>query len=134
MPISPAAIRRLQPQLQSFLQEYLDWVAETERRGESREESFYPCLLDLFRVYAGHRGRRDLQVTQLPRKRRDCLLDFQIRRGERIGGHVEGKGPVSNLGLMAESAQVKRDRLAFPNLLLTNFCQVQLYRADLLAA
>jgi hypothetical protein len=137
MPTSPGAIRRLQPRSQDFhgfLGDYLDRIADIERRGEGREESFYPCLLDLFQAYAEHRGRRDFHATQLPRKTRECLLDFQVRRGERIAGYVEAKRPSANLDLIAESAQVERYRAAFPNLLLTNFREFRLYRGDLLAA
>ena len=73
-------------------------------------------------------------LIQLPRKTRDCLLDFQVLRGERIAGYVEAKRPAADLDLIAESEQLKRYRAAFPNLLLTNFRELRLYRGDLLAA
>ncbi|HYX24586.1 MAG TPA: type ISP restriction/modification enzyme, partial [Thermoanaerobaculia bacterium] len=107
---------------------YLDRIFETERRGESREESFYPHLLDLFEWYGEERGRRDLAVTLIPRKTRECLLDFQVRRGERIAGYVEAKRPSANLDAVAESPQVRRYRETFPNLVLTNFRELRLYR------
>jgi hypothetical protein len=134
MATSPAALRHRDPQLQELLQEYLDRVAEMEGRGEAREESFYPLLLGLFKGYAEHRGRGDLRVLQLPRKTGDCLLDFQVWRGGRIAGYVEAKRPAAELGAVAESAQVRRYRAAFPNLLLTNFRELRLYRGELLAA
>lgn len=129
--VHSAGLRRLQPQFLERLHDYLERVAETERRGESREESFYPHLLDLFAAYAEHRDRHDLRITQLPRKTQDCLLDFQVRRGARIVGYVEAKRPSANLDLVAESVQVKRYRAAFPNLLLTNFRELRLYRGNL---
>jgi hypothetical protein len=129
-----SAIRRLQPHFQERLHDYLDRIADLERRGEAREESFYPCLLGLFEGYAEHRGRADLQLTQLPRKTQDCLLDLQVRRGTGIVGYVEAKRPRANLDLIAESAQVRRYRTVFPNLLLTNFRELRLYRGKLLAA
>ncbi|HEY0512557.1 MAG TPA: type ISP restriction/modification enzyme [Thermoanaerobaculia bacterium] len=134
MRIPPAAIRRLHPQPAEFLQDYLDRIVETERQGEAREESFYPLLLDLFEWYGERRGRSDLRTTQLPRKARDCFLDIQVRRGARIAGYVEAKPPGANLDLEAESGQLRRYRSAFPNLLLTNFRELRLYRGDLLAA
>lgn len=109
---------------------YLERIWDTERRGEAREESFYPHLLDLFEWYGEHRGRRDLGVTMIPRKTRDCLLDFQVRRGEAIAGYVEAKRPGTNLEPVAESEQLKRYRAAFPNLLLTNFREFWLCRGD----
>jgi type ISP restriction-modification system protein/N-6 DNA methylase len=112
---------------------YLDRIYDRERRGESREESFYPELLDLFAWYAEERGRKDLRVTLIPRKTQECLLDFQVRRGERIAGYVEAKRPPANLDIIAESEQLRRYRKTFPNLLLTNFREFQLYRAGELA-
>jgi hypothetical protein len=134
MPTSPAAIRHLVPQLCELLYNYLDRIAETERRGEAREESFYPHLKWLFEGYAEHRGWRDLDVLILPRKTLDCLFDFQVRRGGRIAGYIEAKRPEIDLGSVADSAQLKRYRSAFPNLLLTNFRELRLYRGETMAA
>ncbi len=107
---------------------YLDRVFETERQGEAREESFYPHLVDLFEWYGEHRGLRDLRVTMIPRKTESCLLDFQVRRGARITGYVEAKRPGADLLQEGEGEQVRRYRRTFPNLLLTNFREVWLYR------
>ena len=134
MPTSRAAIRRLHPQSPEFPHGYLDRLAETERRGEAREESFYPHLIELFDGYAERRGVSDLRVMMLPRKTRDCLLDFQVRRGERIAGYVEAKRPGTDLDRSADTEQVERYRLAFPNLLLTNFRELRLYRGKEMAA
>jgi hypothetical protein len=134
MPASLAAIRRLPPQPRELLHGYLDRIAETERRGEAREESFYPHLKQLFEGYAEHRGWRDLDVMILPRKTQDCLFDFQVRRGERIVGYIEAKRPDVDLGAVDGSPQLKRYRAAFPNLLLTNFREMRLYRGDVAAA
>src|SRR4051794_41459523 len=134
MTTSPAALRRRDPQLRELLREYLDRVAGMEQRGEAREESFYPLLLDLFEGYAEHRGRGDLRVLQLPRKAQECLLDFQVWRGGRIAGYVEAKRPAADLGAAADSAPGKRYPAAFPNLPLTQFRELRLYRRQLLAA
>ncbi|HKI05440.1 MAG TPA: type ISP restriction/modification enzyme [Thermoanaerobaculia bacterium] len=113
---------------------YLDRIFDMERRGEAREESFYPHLLDLFEWYGEHRGRLDLGVTLIPRKTGDCLLDFQVRRGETIAGYVEAKRPGTDLDRIAGSEQLERYRRTFPNLLLTNFREFRLYRGETLAA
>jgi hypothetical protein len=134
MPTSRAAIRRLHTQPLDLLHEYLELIARMERSGEAREESFYPYLLDLFAGYAEHRGRHDLHIMVLPRRTRDCLLDFQVRRGERTAGYVEAKRPGTDLDRTADSEQVRRYCSAFPNLLLTDFREFRLYRGNDLAA
>jgi hypothetical protein len=134
MPTSRAAIRRLQPQPLEFPHEYLERIARMEQSGEAREESFYPHLIELFDGYAERRGASDLRVMMLPRKTRDCLLDFQVRRGERIAGYIEAKRPGTDLDRSANTEQVERYRLAFPNLLLTNFRELRLYRGKEMAA
>ena len=128
MPTSPDANRRLQPQPLALFHDYLERIAGIERRGGAREESFYPELGRLLEEYAGHRGWRDLQVLILPRKTEDCLLDLQVRRGEGIVGYVEAKRPGWDLNRTVETDQLQRYCSAFPNLLLTNFREVRLYR------
>ena len=110
------------------LRSYLDRIYDRERRGESREEGFYPDLLDLFEWFAKERGLEDLRVIQIPPKIEDCLLDFQAWRGERIAGYVEAKRPGTNLDSVEGSEQLQRYRKTFPNLLLTNFREFRLYR------
>jgi hypothetical protein len=134
MPISPAAIRALQPRLPERVHDYLERISWLERQGEAREESFYPELVYLLKGYAEHRGLRDLGILTLPRKTEDCLLDLQVRRGEAIVGYVEAKRSGKNLDRVAETDQLKRYRAAFPNLLLTNFRELRLYRGKELAA
>jgi hypothetical protein len=107
---------------------YLDRIHDRERRGESREESFYPDLLDLLKWFEEERGLADLRVTLIPRKTEGCLLDFQVWRGERIAGYVEAKGPGTNLDEIEGSKQLERYRRTFPNLILTNFREFRLYR------
>jgi hypothetical protein len=107
---------------------YLDRIFDAERRGESREESFYRHLLDLFEWYAEDRGLADLRVILIPRKTEECLLDFQVWRGERIAGYVEAKRPGTNLDPVEGSEQLQRYRRTFPNLILTNFREFRLYR------
>src|SRR4029079_6989982 len=78
--------------------------------------------------YGEERGRRDLRVTLIPRQTEDCLLDFQVRRGDGIAGYMEAKRLSAHLDPVAESEQVRRYRETFPNLILTNFRELRLYR------
>src|SRR3954469_23772453 len=134
MPTSLAAIGPLQPQLAELFHGYLERVSGMERRGEAREESFYPLFADLLEAYAESQGWRGLRVLILPRKANGCLLDLQVRRGEGIAGYVEAKPPGTDLTRSAETEQLQRYRSAFPNLLLTNFRELRLYRGRELAA
>ncbi len=134
MSILPAATYPLSARFPDQVRDYLERISGMDRLGEAREESFYPELADLLRGYAEHRGLRDLGVLILPRKTDDCLLDLQVRRGEAIVGYVEAKRPGTDLGPVAETDQLKRYRAAFPNLLLTNFRELRLYRGNELAA
>lgn len=117
-----------------MLLDYQERVSATQRRGDDREESYYPHLLDLLLCCAAHRGRSDVHVTMIPRKTGSCLLDFQVWRGHRIAGYVEAKRPGTNLDLAAESEQLRRYRDTFPNLLLTDFRELRLYRGSDLVA
>ena len=111
-----------------MLLDYLEQVYEMERRGDGREESFYLYLRDLLRRYARYR-RREINVTVIPRKTEDCLLDLQVRgKDQRIIGYVEAKLPGTNLDAAEKSEQVKRYLRTFPNLILTNFYELRLFR------
>lgn len=113
---------------------YLDCLRETERRGDAREESFYSCMEGLLDWFAEHRGWRDVHVTTIPRGSGALRLDLQVWRGARIVGYVEAKRPGADLDRIAESEQVRRYREQLPNLLLTNFHEIRLYRGKPLAA
>jgi hypothetical protein len=112
---------------------YLARVAERMARGDAREESFYPCFGELLRACGKLLGR-SLDVTQIPRKTEECLLDFQIWNGGRVAGYVEAKAPGTDLAAAAGSAQLLRYRKTFPNLLLTNFREIRLFRNGALEA
>src|SRR5262245_45715006 len=112
----------------AMLLDYLEQVYEMERRGDAREESFYLYLRDLLRCYARYRGR-EIDVTVIPRKTKDCLLDLQVRgENQRILGYVEAKLPGTNLDTAEKSEQVERYLQTFPNLILTNFYELRLFR------
>jgi hypothetical protein len=114
-------------QPRSILAGYLESLAAVEVRGDAREESFYPSLVELLTRC----GPPDLHVTTIPRKSEGCSLDFQVWRGRhRLAGYIEAKRPSADLERAEESEQVRRYRRTFPNLLLTNFRELRLYRND----
>lgn len=104
-------------------------MEEEIRRTEAREETFYPFLGMLLEAMAVRLGRPGVRATVIPRKTESCLLDLQIRDGEQgIVGYVEAKLPRTDLDRVEDSEQVKRYRRTFPNLLLTDFYQIRLFR------
>ncbi|HYU35339.1 MAG TPA: type ISP restriction/modification enzyme [Thermoanaerobaculia bacterium] len=108
---------------------YRERVEEEGRRGDAREETFYPFLGALLEALAVRLGRPGVRAIVIPRKTEECLLDLQIRDSEHgIVGYVEAKRPGTNLDRAEGSEQVERYRKTFPNLLLTDFCEIRLYR------
>lgn len=110
-----------------ILREYLARLEERAGRGDAREESFYSSFEDLLRKSGAELGRA-IDVTAIPRKERECLLDFQVWNGGRVAGYVEAKAPGTDLRAAAGSEQLRRYRETFPNLLLTDFREVRLFR------
>lgn len=108
---------------------YLGRLDEEIRCGDAREETFYPFLAALLETLAARLGRSQVRATVIPRKTEACLLDLQIRdREQGIVGYVEAKRPGADLDQMERSEQVERYRRTFPNLLLTDFYEVRLFR------
>jgi Type ISP C-terminal specificity domain/N-6 DNA Methylase len=114
--------------LDRCLRDYLASFAERESRGDAREESFYSCFESFLLGCAAGTGRQQVRVTPIPRKTHDCLLDFQVWNASRVAGYVEAKAPGTSLQEAAGSAQVQRYLQTFPNLLLTNFREIRLFR------
>ncbi|HWM95136.1 MAG TPA: type ISP restriction/modification enzyme [Thermoanaerobaculia bacterium] len=115
-----------------LLSGYLERLAAVEGRGDAREESFYPTLVDLITRWAERSGLREVHVTTIPRKTRGCSLDFQVWRDRhRLAGYIEAKRPSADLDREERSEQVQRYRNTFPNLILTNFRELRLYRNGL---
>lgn len=108
---------------------YLERVEEEGRRGEAREETFYPFLGVLLEAMAVRLGRPGVRAIVIPRKTEACLLDLQIRDGDHaIVGYVEAKRRGTDLDRAEVSPQVDRYRQTFPNLLLTDFHEIRLFR------
>ncbi|MBM4456819.1 MAG: DNA methyltransferase [Chloroflexi bacterium] len=113
-----------------MLKKYLHDLAEIARRGDAREESFYPALSSLLAETARAAGRADVHVTTQPRPTDAGNPDFRVWNGaDRIIGYIEAKPPSEErLDLVEESEQLRRYRATFPNLILTNFLEFRLYR------
>lgn len=108
---------------------YLDRVEEEGRRNEAREETFYPFLGALLEVLSVRLGRPGVRAIVIPRKTESCLLDLQVRDGDHgIVGYIEAKRPGADLDRAERSPQVQRYRRTFPNLLLTDFYEIRLFR------
>jgi len=113
-----------------MLKEYLKKIADTNNRGDAREETYYPVLKDLFEEYSSSIGNKKIHVTVLPKKTEAGNPDFRIWDGKQhITGYIEAKDPsVENLDHIEDTGQLKRYLHTFPNLILTNFLEFRLYR------
>lgn len=113
-----------------MLKSYLKKLYEIASRGDAREESFYNPLSDLLNDYAKSNGLNKIQITTLPKQTEAGNPDFRVWDGKQhIVGYIEAKEPnVEYLDKVETSAQLKRYRDTFPNLLLTNFFEFRLYR------
>ncbi|WP_457636843.1 type ISP restriction/modification enzyme [Oceanithermus sp.] len=108
---------------------YLREVAQTMKRGDAREESFYPALERLLEELGPELGHPSLEVTTLPKKTEAGNPDFRVWDGRaRIIGYVEAKKPGENLDAVAQSEQLERYRNTFPNVILTDFFTFILFR------
>ncbi len=78
--------------LPSLFKPYLQALAETARRGDAREESFYPALSELLTAVAAAAGRADVHVTTQPRPTDAGNPDFRVWNGtDRIIGYIEAR-------------------------------------------
>ncbi len=112
-----------------MIQDYLKKIAETTAQGDAREESYYPHLSAFIQTFAESIGRKNIQITTLPKKTEAGNPDFRIWDGKQhIVGYIEAKKPGENLDVIENSGQLKRYRGVFPNLILTDFYEFRLYR------
>ena len=109
---------------------YFQDLAVVSRRGDAREESFYPALAEMLRALALATGRDRVHVTTLPGPTEGGNPDFRLWNGtDRIIGYIEAKKPTEErLDIVEDSEQLQRYRATFPNLILTNFLEFRLYR------
>lgn len=108
---------------------YIQKVASITKRGDAREESYYPALAELLEQFSETERRKTVDVTVLPKKTEAGNPDFRVWDGKHSQvGYVEAKTPSANLDDIETSEQVKRYIATFPNLILTNFYEFRLYR------
>lgn len=113
-----------------MLQSYLKKIYEIYNRGDATEPSYYSVLEELSKKYAVANGKKNIFITQLPKKTEAGNPDFRIWDGKQhIIGYIEAKPPTAvDLNSIEYSEQLKRYRHVFPNLILTNFLEFRLYR------
>jgi hypothetical protein len=108
---------------------YIKKIASITKRGDAREESYYPALAELLEEFSETERKKKSHVTVLPKKTEAGNPDFRVWDGKHSQvGYVEAKPPRSNLDDIETSDQLKRYISIFPNLILTNFYEFRLYR------
>ena len=113
---------------QSIFDSYLNALFELARRGDAREESYYPTLKTLLEALAKAQGHV-IQVTMLPKPTEAGNPDFRVWDGSyRVIGYIEAKAPGANLDQVETSEQLQRYLGTFPNVILTDFYEFRLYR------
>ncbi len=115
-----------------MIETYIKKVASSTKRGDAREESYYPALAELLENFAETQRHKKAHVTVLPKKTEAGNPDFRVWDGKHSQvGYVEAKSPQANLDDVETSEQLKRYISTFPNLILTNFYEFRLYRNGL---
>jgi very-short-patch-repair endonuclease len=118
--------------MQTIFDTYLDALFNLGRRGDAREESYYPALKDLLEALAQAQGRA-MQVTMLPKPTEAGNPDFRVWDGSyQVIGYIEAKAPGANLDQVETSEQLQRYLHTFPNVILTDFYEFRLYRQSVL--
>jgi predicted helicase len=117
-----------------MLKAYLKNITDTAKRGDAREESYYPVLKELLEEYSNSTGKKKVHITVLPKKTEAGNPDFRVWDGKQhVTGYIEAKDPtIENLDRIEETEQLKRYLHTFPNLILTNFLEFRLYRNGIL--
>lgn len=112
-----------------MVETYIKEIASTTKRGDAREESYYPSLAELLVQFSETKRHKKVHVTVLPKKTEAGNPDFRVWDGRHSQvGYVEAKPPKANLDDVESSDQLKRYITTFPNLILTNFYEFRLYR------
>jgi hypothetical protein len=108
---------------------YLKDLFEITKRGDAREESYYPALKELVEAVAKSHDKKRVDVTMLPKKTEAGNPDFRVWDGNLSQiGYIEAKAPRADLDAIEETEQLERYLDTFPNFILTNFYEFRLYR------
>jgi len=112
-----------------MIETYINKVASITKRGDAREESYYPALAEFLEQFSETKRHKKVHVTVLPKKTEAGNPDFRVWDGKHSQvGYVEAKSPNANLDDIETTEQLKRYISTFPNLILTNFYEFRLYR------
>lgn len=113
-----------------LLAEYVRQLAEVARHGDAREESHYSAFGTFIKQMATAHGLAGIHVVQQPRPTESGNPDFRVCDGrERIVGYIEAKAPEKELlDQVEDTEQRQRYIKTLPNLILTNFLELRLYR------
>lgn len=108
---------------------YINKIASITKRGDAREESYYPALAQWLEEYSETKRKKKVQVTVLPKKTEAGNPDFRVWGGRHTQvGYIEAKSPGTNLDDIESTEQLTRYLATFPNLILTDFYEFRLYR------
>jgi len=112
-----------------MIETYIKKIASITKRGDAREESYYPAFAELLEWFSETKRKKKAHVTVLPKKTEAGNPDFRVWDGKHAQvGYVEAKPPGADLDEIETSNQLKRYISTFPNLILTNFYEFRLYR------
>jgi len=112
-----------------MIKDYVKKISAVTARGDAREESYYPYFSAFLESFAEDIGKKNIQITTLPKKTEAGNPDFRVWDGKQnIVGYIEAKKPGQNLDQIEDTEQLKRYRSTFPNLILTDFYEFRLYR------
>ncbi len=112
-----------------LLDTYMDRITEIIKKGDAREETFYPALETLIKSVAEQLNQPKADLTILPKPTEAGNPDFRVWDGSHsITGYIEAKLPGENLDNIAETEQLQRYRSTFPNVILTDFFEFRLYK------
>jgi hypothetical protein len=108
---------------------YISKIASITKRGDAREESYYPALAQWLEKYSDTKRKKKVQITVLPKKTEAGNPDFRVWGGRHTQvGYIEAKSPGTNLDDIESTEQLTRYLATFPNLILTDFYEFRLYR------
>ena len=112
-----------------MIEEYLKQLYKTHKKGDAREESYYPVIKSFLEEYSEAKRNKKIDITVLPKKTEAGNPDFRIWDGrQKITGYIEAKNLGTDLDKVEDSEQIKRYVSTFPNVILTNYTEFRLYR------
>ena len=115
--------------ISEILKAFVEEITTSIKKGDAREESFYPAFADMMGALLEEVGKQGIHITTLPKRTEAGNPDFRLWDGtSKIIGYVEAKKPGADLDSIEESEQLQRYRNAFPNVILTDFFEYRQYK------